>query len=243
MNYQSIYDQLIAKHKDSPRIKGKTHGHHIIPKSFAKLDGIEDINGSWNIVHLPHREHFIAHLLLARIWRGHKAKGSKMAVAFNGMSGNGKYTSKNYTWIKSTFNYSHSDETKRKMSIVHKGKTLSEDHKKKLSEANKGRTLSKEHVLKIREANKGRIVSEEQKRKQSIAMKNRTLQEEHKRKISESCKNKESISEKTRKKLRDSHSGKTQSDETKRKISEAMKGKARSDETKRKISEAMKKKV
>jgi len=162
MNYQSIYNQLISKYKDHSKVKFQTNGHHIIPKSFAKLDGIEDINGSWNIVHLPHREHFIAHLLLARIWRGHKVKGPKMARAFRQMANCGWYTSKNYAWIK--LSYKLSDETKNKMSLIRRGKgPRSEETKRKISKAKiisdktpRGIPRSEETKRKISESSKGK---------------------------------------------------------------------------------------
>jgi hypothetical protein len=43
----------------------------------------------------------------------------------------------------------HSSETKLKMSVTMKGRKLSEEHKLKMSIAAKGRTLSDEHKLKI----------------------------------------------------------------------------------------------
>lgn len=163
MDYQSIYNQLIAKFKDHHKIKYQTNGHHIIPKSFAKIDCIENINSPLNIVHLPHREHFIAHLLLARIWRYDKVKGPKMARAFRQMANCGKYTSKDYAWIK--LSYKLSDETKNKMSIVRRNKgPRSEETKQKISKAKlnsnktpRGIPRSEETKRKISESSKGKI--------------------------------------------------------------------------------------
>lgn len=65
----------------------------------------------------------------------------------------------------------HTDETKRKLSEVHKGKPLSGEHKRKLLALNasrKGKPLSEEHKRKISEAHKGKKghkLSEETKRK------------------------------------------------------------------------------
>jgi hypothetical protein len=102
--------------------------------------------------------------------------------------------------------YVFSEETKKKLSEAHKGKTHSEESKRKMSEVNKGKTLSEEHKIKLSEAKKGKTFSEESKRKMSEAHKGKTFSEEHKRKISETNK------------------GRTLSEETRRKISEARKG-------------------
>jgi hypothetical protein len=63
--------------------------------------------------------------------------------------------------------YVFSEETKKKLSEAHKGKTHSEESKRKMSEVNKGKTLSEEHKRKISEAKKGKTFSEESKRKMS----------------------------------------------------------------------------
>jgi hypothetical protein len=103
----------------------------------------------------------------------------------------------------------HSEETKRKMSEGHKGKTLSEEHRRKMSEAKKGRGLGKTH-------------SEETKRKISESKKGILKSEEHRRKISES---KKGIlkSEEHRRKISEANKGKTHSEEHRRKINEARK--------------------
>ena len=83
---------------------------------------------------------------------------------------------------------SHSEETKRKMSEVHKnpseetrrkksdankGKTLSDETKRKMSEAHKGKTHSEQSKRKVSEANKGKTQSEQNKRKRSVNIKGR----------------------------------------------------------------------
>jgi hypothetical protein len=90
--------------------------------------------------------------------------------------------------------YQHSEETLRKISTQHKGKTLSDEHKANISAGNKGRVLSEEvrskisasikansaaglrknskpksaeHREKLRQAQLGRKYSEESRRKMS----------------------------------------------------------------------------
>ena len=71
--------------------------------------------------------------------------------------------------------YVFSEETKKKLSEAHKGKTHSEESKRKMSEVNKGKTLSEEHKIKLSEAKKGKTFSEESKRKMSEAHKGKTF--------------------------------------------------------------------
>ena len=77
------------------------------------------------------------------------------------------------------FGKHHSDETKQKISRVHKGKQTSEETKKKLSSALKGRIMSDEHKKKIGEASKGRHHSEESKKKMSETKKGLQSGEKH----------------------------------------------------------------
>jgi len=82
--------------------------------------------------------------------------------------------------------YKFSEDSKRKMSEIKKGKLLSEEHKKKLKEARKSRIFTNETKRKISESNKGKHFSEETKEKISNAKKGKSVSEETKRKISNS---------------------------------------------------------
>ena len=63
MNYKKIYDELIAKRVASPP-DGYSEKHHIIPKALGGTNAKE------NLVLLTGREHFVAHVLLAKIHGG-----------------------------------------------------------------------------------------------------------------------------------------------------------------------------
>lgn len=120
-----------------------------------------------------------------------------------------------------------------------------EETRKKISDAHKGKTLSEEHRRKLRDAGKGRHHSEESKKKISDANKEKHRSEETKKKISEVKKKLYSLgenhpmlgkhhSEETRKKMSENHwdcsgenhymFGKHHSEETKKKISNTKKG-------------------
>lgn len=96
-----------------------------------------------------------------------------------------------------------SEETRKKMSKIHKGKVLTAEHKAKISESllHNCRKLTVEHKAKIAVSNSNRIVSEltkmkistaaigrkhteKTKKKMSLKRKGRKFTEDHKRKIS-----------------------------------------------------------
>lgn len=74
MNYQNTYNQLIKKRQSEILINQHYETHHILPKSLG------GDNKKSNLVRLTPREHYIAHLLLAKIYSG------KMWYAFYMMS-------------------------------------------------------------------------------------------------------------------------------------------------------------
>lgn len=92
MNYQLIYDSLIKKRKNI-LFDGIGEFHHIIPKCIGGDDSPN------NIVKLSLREHFFAHLLLVKIY----PKNPRLLTAIFYMSNNGKYNSKDYSWIKKLY--------------------------------------------------------------------------------------------------------------------------------------------
>lgn len=62
MDWQKLYDELIEKRKNTPA-ECNYETHHIVPKCIGGL------NDNTNLVRLYYREHFIAHLLLSRIYK------------------------------------------------------------------------------------------------------------------------------------------------------------------------------
>ena len=79
----------------------------------------------------------------------------------------------------------HSEETKLKISLSHKGKILTIEHKNKLSKIKIGKVLSEEHKNKISESNKGKVISEETKNKMSESSKGKKMSKEACKKMSE----------------------------------------------------------
>lgn len=78
----------------------------------------------------------------------------------------------------------HSEESKRKISLVQKGKIVSEETKEKCRLSNIGQKRTNETKEKMRLAQLGKHLSEETKRKISLKNKGRKHSEETKRKMS-----------------------------------------------------------
>jgi hypothetical protein len=159
----------------------------------------------------------------------------------------------------------HSEETKNKIGLFHKGKSHSKETKEKISKSQKGisknmgHIVSKETKEKISKANKGKNRSKETKDFLHNFYKGKTWEklygkekaDEMKRKCGLAAKGNhhtlgykhshETI-EKMKKDRIGLNKGKIRSQETKEKISNSLKGTHRSEEIKQKISETMKNK-
>jgi len=208
MNYQRIYVNLIHKAQNRSKPEGYTEKHHIIPKSRS---GSNDIS---NIAVLTSREHYVAHLLLAKIY------GGSMIYVVYRMCPKNRRSSRLYAkfkeewkiWFHNNFSNEnagmygkhHSEYTRKKISDTNKGKIYrlnykhSEETKQKISISNKnhipwnkniktgptGRKISEEQRLIISKTHKNKIVSESTRLKLSLARKNKSLSESTKQKIS-----------------------------------------------------------
>ena len=122
---------------------------------------------------------------------------------------------------KARLNTKNSKETREKISIGNKGKTLSEETKQKMSYAAKGKTHTKETKSKLSQINKGKSLSKETKQKISEATKG-----------SKNPMFGKVTSEAAKIKMSKVRKGKITSELTKQKISEANIGKPKSEETK-----------
>ena len=130
-------------------------------------------------------------------------------------------------------NGAHSEETKKILSLLHTGKTFSEEHINKLKVSNKSGL--KEVREKISKSKTGFCHTEESKRHMSeshMGSKNywygKKLSDEHKKKMSESHKE-------LYKNVKPPRTGKHHSEETKRQLSEINKGKIIPEDVRKKL--------
>jgi hypothetical protein len=148
MDYNRHYQRLVENARERA-LAFKTPGterHHIVPQSLGGSDSAE------NLVQLTCREHYVAHLLLTKIYTGQDRY--KMVCALWWMSAKSsnrkRLTSREYARAKEMF------------AEVKRGKTLSSEHKAKIGKANSGvsnpmfgQTHSAEACTKISDSHKG----------------------------------------------------------------------------------------
>lgn len=183
MNYIHIYCSIIHNRLHN-KVDGYVEHHHIIPRS----EGGPDNND--NIVALTAREHYICHLLLAKIYNDYK-----MWHAVNLMSrlnDKVKINSRLYEMVRINSAKKHSEIMVGRQSW-NKGKTgiYSDETIKKISESTKAAMqdpVLRRHLSDVKKGkatwNKGKKMSEEQKHKISATLKGNKPSEETKRKIS-----------------------------------------------------------
>jgi len=187
MNYEKIYQQLIDR-AITRTLNGYKERHHIVPKCMG------GDNSKLNLVDLTAREHFIAHKLLCEIYPNtDKLQYALWMMTNKPQSGNQQrlytITNREYDRIKLLISktrksFTHSEETKKKISQSGKGKipwnkglSQSDDTRQKISIANKGNIAH----------NKGKKHSDVTRQKMSVWQQQRInlpKTEEHKQKIS-----------------------------------------------------------
>lgn len=160
MNYQKIYNQLINKRRTNTINSGYYETHHIIPKS---LGGSNDKN---NLIKLTAKEHFICHLLLAKIY------GGTMWYAAHMMSiGSNNRNSRFYRINSNTY-----ETIRKQISITTRNRLLknpiknnyTEEFRKKLSKASLKKWQNKDFIKTIKDSRKITHSKEEFKENQRV---------------------------------------------------------------------------
>jgi hypothetical protein len=210
MNYRNIYENLVNSRKLLNRSRGDGdfyEKHHIIPKSCG------GDNSKQNLVFLTFKEHFIAHLLLTKLYEGDLKR--KMYCALWMLSRTGHRN------IKRTLTASQYQVCKWSQKMWGYGRVVTEETKQKISKANKGKKHphSEETKELLRKKMKGWVLGDKEKRKQTRAT------------------NKREISEETRQKMKDRKLGRKLTEETKKLMSESHKKKILTPEARKKMSE------
>jgi hypothetical protein len=217
VDYQKNYYSLISSRKQLKRSKknGTFERHHITPKAFGGSDNAD------NLVLLTPREHYIAHLLLMKMYTG--VEKAKMTYALYRMCSNNPsqkrvITSKQYEYVRNQITLNCTGINNPRFGIA----LFTDEQKKKISQNMLG---EKNHRFGKVPHNKGKtgfLSSEETKKKISQALTGKKRPLEVRAKISKEM------------------SGLKKSEEHKAKLSLANKGKKLKQETKEKMSKERK---
>lgn len=177
MNHKEIYNRIIENRKQQP-LSTDEYGenHHIIPKSEG---GSDDKS---NLVKLTAREHYICHLLLAKIYNDSKMYAAVLFMQCKSEDHKRGFRFNSHLYAKMRLAYSNSISGEKHWlygkSPWNKGKTncYSEETRLKISNTLKGRKISDKRKYELREAwlgennpNYGKHLSEETKMKLSIS--------------------------------------------------------------------------
>lgn len=155
MNYEKLYENLIAKRRALGAPNGYKEIHHILPKSFGGTDDTE------NLIALTAREHFMAHRFLAKIYPNTGMVHAVYKMACSNRAFN-RYKVTNRVYEQLRIAHAHrvsTDEVaKQKKSLAGKGKKQNPEHIKARTESRKknGEWLSAETKEKISRANTGK---------------------------------------------------------------------------------------
>ena len=227
--YLNKYCQLIAENKTTNYEKGKTHKHHIIPKSYYKINNIPVDNSNNNLVNLLFKDHILAHYYLSLCSSNLDFKYAN-ELAFGYLTINNKYPiADNEKEVLNSLPYYQElyEEGCKVRAIKNTGKTRTKETKQKMSDWQKGKPKSEEAKKNMSKAQKGRHRSSEEILHWKESWMKKTPEE------------KKIISEKIRNKTK----GRVASNEERLHKSLALKGKPKSEEHKKHLSESAKKKI
>jgi hypothetical protein len=173
MNYLNLYKKMMACAETLQDYYLSSdlylERHHKIPKGLGGSDS------SGNLVYLPARLHFVAHVVLHRALRKKETAAAINAMCMNTVKRYGKVSSRLFAYARAEYaksiagegnpfkNKTHSKEQKEKWSLIRKGKVACHETKSKMSNSQKKRQKSF--------PNKGINWTENQKRVVSNTMK------------------------------------------------------------------------
>ena len=233
MNYQKLYERLIAQAQNRLEYDGYTEAHHIIPKCMGGGDEPE------NMASLTAREHFVVHWVLTKIYPHNYKLRYAFHLMFFPTSANTRQTG--WHLSKSRTYEFHKKQLAIMSSERLTGVPKNEMHKERMRQAAINRWKDPEQLEKQSERMKGNTnglgvkrqpLTEEIKQKISSAVKQhykthagvnagKSLSDDTKAKISATKKaNPHQYTEEQRKKISARMTGRKQSDHQKKRVTE-----------------------
>lgn len=151
--YQKVYNDLIQKRKNNPIFKKDQYCecHHIIPKCMGGTDNKE------NLVNLTPREHFIAHLLLARIYRDTIYYSSCLSAVIYMIAASHRYKQRSFSFNSKAYERIRIEYSNSRKNYFEKlSKEKQQEISTAISNGLRGRKLSEEHKRNIGLGGKGK---------------------------------------------------------------------------------------
>ena len=141
MNHQRHYDLLIAKAQARLEVHGYAEKHHIVPRCLGGS------NSKNNIVALTGREHFVAHMLLAKIhgkglWQAAVMMKNKSSMQPGRVTTSRLYEMARKNWSAHLSNQNRAGHVVEAVRAARTGSKASEETKAKMSAVRKGRARS-----------------------------------------------------------------------------------------------------
>ncbi|MBR8182098.1 hypothetical protein KDW54_06755 [Burkholderia ambifaria] len=184
MNYQKIYDRLMAR-AVGRSIDGYTESHHVVPRCMGGTDATA------NLVRLTPEEHYVAHQLLVRIYPVERGLVFAMMSMCWDRHGD-RLNNKMFGWVRRRVaeairlqktGVACPPWVAEKIRAANKGKPVPQERREKHSKALKGRAHTPEHNAKVGRKGRvspmqGRTHSEETKAKMRAAATGRKMKPE-----------------------------------------------------------------
>lgn len=175
MNYEKAYQSIISNALSRADLV-KYEKHHIVPRC---LGGSDDAS---NLVKLSLREHFVCHLLLAKI------HGGGLWHALWMMATSGRYGSRHYETARKRhtskmMGHIVSEATREKLRKPKSEETKAKMRKPKKDSSKMRKPKTDEHRANISKGQLGRVQTEEAKRKMSESHAGKVLSNEHRENI------------------------------------------------------------
>lgn len=188
MNYRKHYNSLISRARRRVA-SGYLERHHAIPKCMGGPDTKS------NLVQLTPEEHYVAHLLLVKIYPGNQGLAFAAHMMTVGSNRQNRKGNKVYGWLRRKLSGKKSaesnlkrSESQRRAMDCRRGKTFEEiygpERAAQIKEKRRGYTASAETRIKMSESLKGVAKSMEHRKKISHALTGLPRSVEHRKRLS-----------------------------------------------------------
>lgn len=165
--YLDLYINLILKNEYTPVIKFKTQRHHILPRSFFKLNNLPLDDSNSNVVNLFYKDHVLAHYYLS-LCTFDKLKYANQNAIYHVLGNSNYLKNPNYDVEKALLmNLDKWQKITEEMAItrsqLYKGKKYKPntlEHKKRISELNSGNIYVRKFIDNIWIVKKAKTLEE-----------------------------------------------------------------------------------